>query len=123
MNSQNYTPRAIEVLEEVATLMKRKNEDYTSDIVSDPDYFGDWEQAPNITLMMTKLLRYRATYGNTHNFDDAKACLTDLIAYAARAIVHIELEEADQYLPDPNDYQLDDREEQELSYRLVSQDD
>ena len=89
----NYTLRAIEVLEEVAETMRRKSEDYTSDVIGDDAYFPQgWEIAPNAVLINTKLQRYVASVAGGED-NTPYDCLIDLIAYAARA--HARLEETD----------------------------
>lgn len=90
MKSVNYTPRACEVLEEVQDLMHRKNMDYTSDIVGDDAYFPPgWEIAPNAVLLNTKLQRYVASVAGGED-NTPEECLRDMIAYAARAVAHLE---------------------------------
>ena len=86
--------RAIEILEEVANKLRKKNEDYTGGSVTDDMYFDlpGVKEAPNATLMWTKMLRYVSTYESGSNFDNCQDCLIDLIGYAARASARLDAE-------------------------------
>lgn len=87
----SYFERAIEVLEECASLMERKGQDYQGGSVQDDDYYPHGWQSFD-TMLTTKVLRFRSVMEqqNDVNFDTAEDCLRDLINYAARCIVYLE---------------------------------
>lgn len=87
----SYFERAVEVLEECASLMERKGQDYQGGSVQDDDYYPHGWQSFD-TMLTTKVLRFRSVMEqqNNVNFDTAEDCLRDLINYAARCIVYLE---------------------------------